>query len=406
MTVCVLNARLRPMLEARLPGWLDVRWFSTKEELYALAPEAEIGWFDNYDLAATHEAARRITRLKWLNTLAAGVDPFPLALLREKGVVLTNGAGLNAITIAEYAVMGMLTIAKGWREVVRAQERREWLSDAPGKAELHGSKALIVGAGGIGSRTGELLRAFGVEVTEVRRTPAPGVLGPSEWRARLGLFDWVIVAVPSTPETDQMIGAAELAAMKPSAAILNFARGAVIDQPALVAALREKTIAAAFLDVTDPEPLPPDNPLWGLDNCHISMHLSGRSQTQLFARNAERFLENLGGMSGASRWSRWSIWSWGISHPPAAAARFPPPAAPPERRMLHRHHCRIGDDLAGEGEFVLRQGGDERLATCRRFAAKESQRDGVAAAGKGCAGPGAFAVAQQFGLAAGEFENG
>ena len=293
-TVAVLNAMLRPLLEHRLPDWVEPRWFAGNEELLALAPEAEIGWFDTYDFPATSEAARRAGQLKWLNTLAAGVDHFPLDLLREKGVVLTNGAGLNAVTIAEYAVMGMLTIAKGWREVVRAQERHEWLNNAPGKLELYGSKALIIGAGGIGARIGVLLRAFGVEVTEVRRKPAPGVLTPSEWRARLGEFDWVIVAVPSTSETDKMIGAAELAAMKPSAAILNFARGAVIDSAALVAALSEKRIAAAFLDVTDPEPLPPDDPLWSLDNAHISMHLSGRSQTLLFARNAERFLENLG----------------------------------------------------------------------------------------------------------------
>jgi phosphoglycerate dehydrogenase-like enzyme len=164
MTVTVMNAMLRPLIEARLPGWVEPRWFQSTEELLALAPLAEIGWFDTYDLPAIYEAARRIEKLRWLNTLGAGVDAFPLALLREKGVVLTNGAGLNAIPIAEYVVMGMLTLAKGWRQVVEAQQRHEWLTDAPGKAELYGSKALIVGAGGIGRRTGELLRAFGVEV--------------------------------------------------------------------------------------------------------------------------------------------------------------------------------------------------------------------------------------------------
>ena len=292
-TVTVLSAFLRAMLEHRLPDWVEPRWFSNSEQLLALAPEAEIGWFDTFDFAATYEAARRAERLKWLNTLGAGVESFPLASLREKGVTLTNGAGLNAITIAEYAVMGMLTIAKGWREVMRAAERHEWLNDAPGKIELCGSSALIIGAGGIGSRIGVLLRGFGAQVTEVRRKPAPGVLTPDQWRARLGDYDWVILAVPSTPDTDKMIGAAELAAMKSSASILNFARGAVIDQEALIAALNEKRIAAAFLDVTDPEPLPPEHPLWSLDNCHISMHLSGRSQTQLFPRNAERFLANL-----------------------------------------------------------------------------------------------------------------
>jgi phosphoglycerate dehydrogenase-like enzyme len=189
--------------------------------------------------------------------------------------------------------MGMLVIAKGYRAVAHAQDRHEWLTDAPGWLELAGSKALVIGAGGIGGRIVELLRPWGVEVTEVRRRQAPGVLTADEWRERLGEFDWVILTVPATPDTDKLIGAAELAAMKPSASILNFARGAVIDQEALVEALREKRIAAAFLDVTDPEPLPGDHPLWALENCHITMHLSGRSQRTLFARSAERFLANL-----------------------------------------------------------------------------------------------------------------
>ena len=127
----------------------------------------------------------------------------------------------------------------------------------------------------------------------MRRTPAPDTLGPDEWRARLGEADWVIVAVAATPDTAGMIGAAELAAMKPGAAILNVSRGFVVDTDALLAALREGRLGAAFLDVTDPEPLPPDHPLWDFDNVHVSMHLSGRSQTQLLPRGAERFLDNL-----------------------------------------------------------------------------------------------------------------
>ncbi len=291
--VAVLNPLVARFVEGRLPDWLDVRWFHSPKELLALAPEAEIAWLDGSASPATHEAVRLATGLRWLNTLAAGVDPFPLDLLRARGVVLTNGAGLNAITIAEYAVMGMLVIAKGYREVVRAQDRHAWLTEAPGSLELAGTRALVIGAGGIGGRIGALLRPWGVEVVEARRRPAPGVLSGDEWRARLGEFDWVIVTVPATPDTDKLIGAAELAAMKPSAALLNFARGAVIDQAALVTALRDKAIAAAFLDVTDPEPLPAGHPLWSLDNCHITMHLSGRSQQKLVPRSAERFLANL-----------------------------------------------------------------------------------------------------------------
>lgn len=293
MTVAVLNAQVRPLLEGRLPVWVEPRWFGSTAELLAFAPEAEIGWFDTFDFEHAIAAYSLAERAKWLNTMAAGVDPFPLGLFRERGAVFTNGAGLNAITIAEYAVMGMLTIAKGWREVVRAQERREWLAAAPGKGELFGSRALVVGAGGIGGRIGELLRGFGVEVVEVRRRPVPGALGPDEWRGALGEFDWVIIAVPSTPDTVHLMGASEFAAMKRGAAVLNFARGAVLDQQALMAALDAGQVGAAFLDVTDPEPLPPDHPLWAYDQVHISMHLSGRSQDMLYRRGAERFLANL-----------------------------------------------------------------------------------------------------------------
>jgi phosphoglycerate dehydrogenase-like enzyme len=242
------------------------------------------------DMAAAIAEARD---MKWLNSIYAGVDGMPLDLLQERGVIFTNGAGINAITIAEYVVMGMLTIAKGFRDVIRAQDRHEWLIAQPSAAELYDSKALVLGYGAIGKRIVERLTPFGVETTIVRRSPAPGALGPDEWRAQLGNFDWIILALPATAETEHMIGAAELAAMKNSAVLVNIARGSVVDQDALVEALTAKTIGAAFLDVTTPEPLPADHPLWSLDNAHITMHLSGRGQEKMFMRSAQRFLENL-----------------------------------------------------------------------------------------------------------------
>jgi len=137
-----------------------------------------------------------------------------------------------------------------------------------------------------------------MEVVPVRRSGAEGALTPDAWRGELGSFDWVVLAVPSTPETRHMIGAVELAAMRPNAVLVNIARGDVVDQGALVAALDKKQIEAALLDVTDPEPLPPDHPLWELDNAQVTMHLSGRAQTKMFQRSADRFVENL------ERWQR------------------------------------------------------------------------------------------------------
>lgn len=293
MTTLVMNALAQPLIAPHLPDWVQPRFFRTTEELMELAPEAEIGWFDLHDKARMVEAMERATKLRWLNSIYAGLDGFPLDLLKERGVIVTNGVGINAITIAEYVVMGMLTVAKGYRDVVRAQDRHEWLLDSPGKAELSGSRALVLGAGAIGQRVARMLGGFDVEVTMVRRTPGPGTLGPDEWRARLGEFDWVILAVPSTPETTGMIGLAELAAMKPTAVLVNVARGDVVDQPALVTALQGKQIGGAFLDVTTPEPLPADDVLWTLPNAHVTMHLSGRAQDKMFQRGVARFLANL-----------------------------------------------------------------------------------------------------------------
>lgn len=288
-----ISGLIRPMLEPRLPQGLDVRWFMTKEEAREAVAEAEIGWFDMHDQQAMAETLRAATKLKWLNSIYAGLDFLPMDLLAERGITVTNGAGINAITIAEYVVMGMLTIAKGYREVVRAADRHEWLLDSPGKRELAGSKALLLGYGAIGQLIKPRLEAFDVAVSVVRRSGGESTLRPDEWRARLGEFDWVILAVPATPETEGMIGASELAAMKSDAVIVNIARGSVIDQAALVEALQAKAIGGAFLDVTTPEPLPADHPLWSLPNAHITMHLSGRAQDKMFIRSGERFLANL-----------------------------------------------------------------------------------------------------------------
>ena len=293
MTKAVLSAMIRPLVEPRLPDWVEPLWFASKDEALELAPQAEIGWFDFTQPEPMVEVVKAATSLKWLNSIYAGLDFLPLDLLEKRGVTVTNGVGINAITIAEYTVMLMLVHAKGYREVVRAQDRHEWLMDSPGKRELAGERVLLLGLGAIGSLVKTRLEAFDMEVVPVRRSSGEASLGPDEWRGRLGEFDWVILAVPSTQETVGMIGAEELAAMKSTAVLVNIARGDVVNQAALVAALEDKRIEAALLDVTDPEPLPEDHPLWSLANAQITMHLSGRAQTKMFQRSADRFIENL-----------------------------------------------------------------------------------------------------------------
>ncbi len=293
MTKTAMSTMIRPLIETRLPEWVEPLWFGNREEALDIAPQAEIGWFDFGKKEPMVETIKAATNLKWLNSIYAGLEFLPLDLLDERGTVVTNGAGINALTIAEYVVMLMLAHAKGYREVVRAQDRHEWLSESPGKRELAGERVLLLGLGAIGSLIKTRLEAFDMTVVPVRRSGGEGALRPGEWRAKLGEFDWVIVAVPSTDETRHMIGANEFAAMRPNAVLVNIARGDVVRQDDLVAALRDERIEAALLDVTEPEPLPEDHPLWSLDNAQITMHLSGRAQTKMFQRSADRFIENL-----------------------------------------------------------------------------------------------------------------
>lgn len=288
----VLPALARPLIESGLPAGIEPHWFTSREEAIAMVADADIAWVDMMRPDWTGETAAAGVRLQWLSTIYAGIDDFDTGLLKQRGTILTNGVGINAIAVAEYAVMGVLAAAKRFDQVVRTADRREWPGDAPGKVELFETRALIIGYGTIGRMIGDRLAAFGVDVTGVTRSGRDGTLTPDQWPARIGEFDWIILAAPSTSDTHALIGAGELGAMKPGAWLINFARGDMVDQAALIEALEKCRIAGAFLDVVDPEPLPADHPLWTAPNCILTMHLSGRSQTKMFMRAAALFLEN------------------------------------------------------------------------------------------------------------------
>lgn len=293
MTTALLPQFARAALEPRLPDWIAAEWWHDGPSMLAAAPRAEIAWVDMFDKTAPLAAIGSASPLRWLNSGFAGVDWLPLADLAARDVVLTNGGGLTANQVAEFALLTMLSVARGYRQIVRAQDQGHWLTAPSAVRELGGSRALVIGYGAIGQAIGGLLKAFGVDVIPVRRSGGEGALGPGEWQARLGGFDWVVLALPGTPDTAQVIGRAELAAMRREAVLVNVARAGCVDQPALVEALRTHTIAAAILDLTDPEPLPPGHPLWTLDNAHITMHLAGIPTPATHARAVERFVANL-----------------------------------------------------------------------------------------------------------------
>jgi len=296
MTIALITAQARPIVEGRLPPGIEPLWWETPEQLVDLAPQAEIGWFDMFDKTAPLEAIRRATNLKYLNSFFAGVDWLPLADLASRGVTLTNGSGINANTVAEFALMNMLAFARSHADIVRAQDRHEWLAPSmDGKArELAGSKVLIIGYGEIGQAIGRILTGFRAEVTPVRRSGVDGALGPDEWQARVGEFEWVVLAMPGTPETRGLIGAEVLDAMRPDAVLVNMGRADVLDQDALIAALHAGKLAGAILDLTSPEPLPPGHPLWSAPGAKVTMHMGGLPTLASRIAAAERFIANCG----------------------------------------------------------------------------------------------------------------
>ena len=291
----LLPATARPFLEGRLPDPVQPLWWADGAELVALAPQAEIGWFDMFDKTAPKRALALATRLRWLNTIFSGVDWMPLPDMQRRGVLLTNGSGLTANLVAEFAVMMMLAFARGHAEIVRAADRQEWLASVPlVNREIAGSRVLILGYGEIGQAIDRMLKGFRAETVPVRRKAGEGALGPDDWRAALHTFDWVVLALPGTPETRGLFDRATLAAMKSDAVLVNMARADIVDQQAMIDALHARQLGGAILDLTDPEPLPPGHALWQAPNCHVTMHQAGLPTESTRRAAAERFITNCG----------------------------------------------------------------------------------------------------------------
>ena len=264
-------------------------------EVFLMSPDY-FDWVRRSD--AVRVAARRVVfspELRWVHTAAAGVDHPVFRKLLGRGVRVTNSPGVHAVPIAEYVLAQMLAHVKQVREHAAGQARREY---TPLNSDELGDKTLgIVGYGGIGRATARLAKAFGMRVVGTRRTRGADelvdeMLPPDRLGELLTQSDFVLIATPLTDRTRRLIGADQLARMRPEAVLINVARGEVIDEAALVTALRDGKIALAVLDVQATEPLPPDSPLWELDRCVITPHDSARSPRTL-GRVVELFVANL-----------------------------------------------------------------------------------------------------------------
>ncbi len=270
-------------------------------EALALAPRA-----DAASGFCSDELLDAAPRLKWVQASSAGVEKYPFDKLKAKGITFTNAKDIYGIQLADHTMALILAFSRQLPFLFRAQQKPEWESRKnypPG--ELAGETLLVVGLGGTGLETARRAAGFGMRIVATRRhtdsdTPefVEAVHPPEALHQLLPDADWVAVCAPLTRDTRGMFGDAEFALMKDTAYIVCVTRGGIINTAALLRAVDDKAIAGAGLDVTDPEPLPSDHPLWDRDNVIITPHASGHSPNagkrmfELLCENARRFVND------------------------------------------------------------------------------------------------------------------
>lgn len=301
--------RVRAALGA---GW---EWVALQEEvdgsgdgrarasgpLLAAIADAEI--YGGFGIA--RDAFRAARRLRWVHTGTAGVGSSLFPEMVESEVVFTNSAGVHGAAVAEHALAMMLHFARGLDLAQAARRRRRWIKDEMQAAdspvtELSNATVVVVGFGGIGREIGRRCRALGMRVVGVRRRPAAGedpdahrVLGAAGLDDALAQADYVVLAVPHTPETDALLDAARIARLKPGAVLVNVCRGNVLDEQALLAALRAGRLRGAGLDVFREEPLPPENPLWDEPRVCLTPHTASVTP-RFWDRETDLLCDNIG----------------------------------------------------------------------------------------------------------------
>jgi phosphoglycerate dehydrogenase-like enzyme len=292
----------RRRIEARFPG-VTIVAPEDRTELARELPDADVfvGWLFPRALFGS------CPKLRWMHSAAAGIEDNLFPELVASDVRLTSSAGLHGVSIPEHVLAQMLVLARNFHEAARLQGRAEWnrfglIAFGGGIRELDGSNLLILGAGAIGKNLARRAAALGMHVRVVRRNAdrpvagAEAVVPPERLHEALGWADFVVLAVPLTAETTNLIGERELAAMRSSAHLVNVARGEVVDEAALARALEAGAIAGAAIDVFATEPLPSGHAFWRLPNLVLTPHVSGYTPRllekilALFEENLDRFL--------------------------------------------------------------------------------------------------------------------
>ena len=298
----ILSARYRTRdldrIAAAAPG---ARIVSMSVDGHADGPVEDVevllrGWL-NAD--AFDRLLARAPRLSWVHSATSGVERALTPTARSRGIVVTNARGVFSAPIAEYVVMMILAVSRRLPQLLELQRERTW-QPLEG-VEMRELTVGVVGLGSIGRAVAELVSAFGGRVIAMRRRTEPSgaaepavaeLLGPDGLPQLLGASNFVVLAAPLTPETEGMINAAALAAMRPDAWLINVARGRLVDERALLAALREARIGGAVLDTFAEEPLAASSPFYDLPNVIVTPHTSW-SSARVLDRSVELFCDNL-----------------------------------------------------------------------------------------------------------------
>jgi phosphoglycerate dehydrogenase-like enzyme len=320
--------RVLIVLKHRFQLWTAPDWFVDK--LRSEFPEVTFSYRRSYDDIADDLASADVVvawslnadqikaarRLRWIHSTAAAIHQLLIPEIVNSDIILTNASSVHGPVVAEHVLSLMFALAKHLPAAFRFQQQHQWGQDAmahrqPPIRELRDSTLGIVGVGEIGGHVARIASTIGMPVIAVRHNVEKGVdwldrndpmrsrhrvYSPKDVKRMLAESDFVVLSAPVTSQTTKLVSRGALAAMKPDAYLINIARGALVDEPALIEALQQKKIGGAALDVFEQEPLPIESPLWDLENVLITPHQGGLShklwerQYKLFSENLQRFL--------------------------------------------------------------------------------------------------------------------
>lgn len=297
VTTCPVSDKHLQRIRGIAPG-LDIRVH--KDILAAEADLASAEILLTYGEDLTDQIIEKCSALKWIMVISAGLELMPFDAIMRRNILVTNARGIHVGPMAEYALGLILMFSRRFTELYRNQLEHRW--DRTIRIdELAGQQLGVIGAGAIGTEIAKRAKAFGMTTVGVaaslrEQEGFDRMLDRSGLDELLAGSDYVVVIVPLTPQTQGMIGERELSLMKPDAVLINIARGAVVDEEALLQALLERKIRGAGLDVFRQEPLPQDHPFWDLDNVVLTPHLSSRSPKymeraqRIFQHNLQAYL--------------------------------------------------------------------------------------------------------------------